>query len=111
MPLFYRPDEHSLTGSYGFSYQELRDDYRRFVMMSDAEFLTHLLDILHFAVFVSFVKELQIHHVCQDTGIIHELVHLLMEERNKELGIEDFEVTTTSLEKIRDLFNRDCCLA
>jgi hypothetical protein len=111
MPLFYSPEPAPLNGTYGFSYQDLRNDYLRYTMMSDDEFLTNLLDILHFTVFVSFVKELQVYNVCQDTGIIHELVHLLMEERNRARGVEHFEVTSTSLKSIRDLFNRDCCLA
>lgn len=114
MPLFYTPegDTHArLDGKYGFSYQELRDDYRRFTMMSDDEWLNNLLDILHFAVYVSYVKEAQTHYVLADNGIVHELVHLLLEERNRARKYDDPTVTDTSLEKIRDLFNRDCCLA
>lgn len=114
MPLFYSPEGNgniNVTGKYGFSYQELRDDYRRFALMGDDDFLANLLDILHFAVYVSYIKEVQTRWVLADNGIIHELVHLLMEQRNRALSYDDPRVTDTPLEKIRDLFNRDCCLA
>lgn len=101
----YLPDDPESSGRYGFSYQQLREDYRRFTLMSDEEFLKNLLDILHFTVFVAYVKELQTQWTCSDTGVIHELIHLLMEQKLGE------EVTTTPLNKIRDLFNRDCCFA
>lgn len=111
MSLFYFPDDENLHGKYGFSYQELRDDYRRYALMSDEEFLARIVDVLHFACYVAYVKELQTQWVLSDTGVIHELIHLLCEERNKGMGIADYQVTTTPLEKIRDIFNRDCCLA
>lgn len=115
MPMFYLPEGQdnlsNLSGLYSFSYQELRDDYRRFYLMSDDEFLGNLLDILHFTVYVSYIKEGQARWLLADNGIIHELVHLLMEERNRAHGYDKPRVTDTSLEKIRDLFNRDCCLA
>lgn len=80
-------------------------------MMSDDEFLNNLLDILHFACFVCYIKENRTQWVLADTGIIHERIHLLVEERNRAKGMEEPEVTDTPLDKIRDLFNRDCCLA
>ena len=103
--LTYLPDDPEPSGKYGFSYSQLREDYRRFSLMSDDEFLADLLNILHFACYVAYVKELRAQWICADTGILHELIHLLLEQK---LGTE---VTTTSLEKIRDLFNRVCCLA
>lgn len=103
--LTYLPDDPFPSRKFEFSYQQLRDDYMRFALMSDDDFLGSLLDILHFTVFVAYVKELQTQWTCSDTGIIHELVHLLMEQKLGE------EVTTTPLGKIRDSFNRECCLA
>lgn len=109
--LTHLPDDPEPSGKYVFSYQQLREDYRRFALMSDEEFLASIVDVLHFAVYVCYVKELQTQWVCSDTGVIHELVHLLCEERNKARGDQDFEVSTTPLNKIRDLFNEQCCLA
>lgn len=109
--IMYLPNDPLPGGKYGFSYQQLRDDYLRFVMMSDDEFLGNLLDILHFACFVCYIKENSTQSVLADTGVIHELIHLLMEERNHAAGKEHPEVTDTPLDRIRDLFNRDCCLA
>lgn len=107
----YLPDDPHPGGKYGFSYQAQRGDYLRYVMMSDEEFMANLLDILHFTIFVCYIKENQAQWILADTGIIHELVHLLMEQRNKREGRKEIEVTGTSLKTIRGLFNRDCCLA
>lgn len=107
----YLPNDPLPGGKYGFSYQQLRDDYLRYTMMTDEEFYEDLLNILHFACFVCYVKEKQTQWVLADTGIVHELVHLLMEKQNRKDKKPDPTVTDTSLEKIRDLFNYDCCLA
>jgi|ERR1051325_1108882 hypothetical protein len=109
--LTYLPDDPRPGGKYGFSYQQLREDYLRFVMMNDDDFLGNIVDILHFAAYTCYIKELNTQWVLSDTGIVHELIHLLCEERNRARGDEQPEVSTTSLEKIRDLFNHQCCLA
>ena|ERR1043165_289384 len=109
--LTYSPNDPLLGGKYGFSYQWLKEDYRRFALMSDEDFLANIVDIVHFAVYVCYVKELQTQWVLSDTGVVHELVHLLVEERNRARGDREPEVSTTSLSKIRDVFNEQCCLA
>jgi len=62
---------------YDFSYRECRDLYLKYCRLSDSEFLDKLIEILHFACFVSFLKELSINQTLSDNGIIHQLVHLL----------------------------------
>ena len=64
---------------YGFSYQELREEYHRYKAMTDKEFFSkkNLPAALHFACFVAFVKELGINATVGDEGIIHQLVHHL----------------------------------
>jgi len=94
--LTYLPNDPHPGGKYSFSYQWLRDDYLRFTMMSDEEFLADLIHILHFTVFVCYIKEMQTQWVLADTGIVHELVHLLLEERNRALGKPDAEIEVTS---------------
>ena len=76
-----------------FSYQELKTKYNLFCEMTDSEFMTNLPDALHLACFVCFLKETPTYVCLTDTGIIHELVHLLKEDG-----------TTTSLKEIRGLF-------
>jgi hypothetical protein len=68
------------TGSdkkYSFSYKELKHLYERYIGLTDDEFIKELYDILHFACFVSYVKELNREQTTSDEGIIHQLVHLL----------------------------------
>lgn len=97
----YLPNDPLPSGKYSLSYQSLRDDYVRYSLMSDEEFLGNIVNVLHFACVTCWLKEMNSQHVLSDEGIIHELVHLL----------PDSTGTSTGLEKIRDLFNRDCCLA
>jgi hypothetical protein len=93
---------HDPAGSrYMLSYSSLREDFRRYTMMSNEEFMANITDILHFACIVCWMKELQTQWILSDVGIIHELVHLLPGSAE----------STVPLDKIRDIFNRDCCLA
>lgn len=85
---------------FSLSYQELKEHYNRFCEMSDVEFLENINDAIHLACIICFLKEVPTYVCLSDTGIVHELVHLL-----KENG------TTTSIEEIRDLFKTTLFLA
>lgn len=63
--------------TYSFDYQELKRDYIRFSNLTDEQFMAQLPAVLHYAVFVCWVKGLQARWVLADDGIIHQLVHLL----------------------------------
>lgn len=60
-----------------YSYQDLKSVYKQYCLLSDREFLKQLKDIIHFACFVSYIKELSSKESLSDTGIVHQLVHLL----------------------------------
>lgn len=62
--------------TYSFSYKEIQNDYNFFCALSDKEFIDNLKIILHFACFVSWLKELPINDTLSDEGIVHKLVHL-----------------------------------
>ena len=89
MPLEYLSDGRK----YLLSYQDLKEHYTIFCNLTDQEFVDNLPDIIHLACIICYVKEIPTYVCLSDTGIIHELVHLL-----KENG------TTTSLKEIRELF-------
>lgn len=95
MPIEYLSE----GGRFLLSYQELKEKYINFCNYSDSEFLDNLPDILHLACIVCFLKETPSYVCLSDTGIIHELVHLL-----KDNG------TTTSIQEIRELFKTTICL-
>lgn len=84
-------------GTYGFSYEGLKQDYYKYRSMCDDDFLANLVDVLHFTVFICFVKETG-NNALSDEGIVHELVHLL-DPKIKNLG---------DLPRIRELFNKVC---
>lgn len=112
--IYYTPDHRNHPEpTFLLSYDQLRDDYRRFVEMSDDEFLTNLLDALHFAAVVAYMKEIPTHYVLNDTGIVHELIHLLRSQQNarERKPKEELQVTTTSLEAIRTQFKEMLALA
>lgn len=110
----YLPNDPNPGGKYGLSYRELRDDYIRYRLLPDDEFIAQLPQILHFACFVCYVKEIGSDRALSDEGIVHELVHLMnfgVEGICPPLRKDVTPYTLRDLEKIRDLFNRDCCLA
>ena len=78
---------------FSFSYKELKERYLKYVDYTDEKFLANIKEILHFVVFVSYVKEIDSRALLSDDGLIHELVHLLN-------GVE----TVGNLEDIRDNF-------
>lgn len=99
--LTYLPDEPLTDRKFSLSYSSLREDYLRYTMMPDDEFLANVVDILHFACVVCFVKEVPTYRTLSDTGVIHELVHLLPTASG----------TTTPLGEIRQQFDLWFCLA
>lgn len=93
------------SGRYILSYSSLREDYLRYTMMSDDEFTENLLNVLHFVCVTCWLKEKSAQWLLSDTGLIHEIVHLMLAQDDPEF------TTNTKLSNVRDLFNRDCCLA
>lgn len=79
---------------YSFSYRELKNKYNEIVSMSDSDFIGNLPEVLHFACFVSYFKELPNIQTISDVGIIHELIHLLHIPEE------------TDVKKVRELFER-----
>jgi hypothetical protein len=100
----YDPDEHP-EGHYLLSYSSLREDYLRYTMMSDEDFTADLLNILHFTCITCWMKEKRAQYLLGDTGLIHELVHLLLARDSVEF------TTNTKLSTVREMFDRECCLA
>lgn len=76
---------------YHLSYQELKEDYARFLRMSDAEFLQNLLHAMHFACVVSYLKELPAEGLVSDQGLLHEMIHVLL------FGVDSPDVDLTAL--------------
>lgn len=62
---------------FHLSYQELRGHYYRFVSMKDEEFRRNLPDAAHFACVVCWLKEVGPDASIGDTGIVHQLIHLM----------------------------------
>lgn len=86
---------------YVMSYQELREEYRRFCKMGNKEFLENLPAAAHLACIICFLKQIPTSVCLADTGIVHELLHLMhIPEGN-----------TTSLKEVRKLFKKSLKLA
>lgn len=62
---------------YQYDPEHLKFLYNKFINCSDKEFVDSLPDVLHFACYVSWVKEVDVDLLLSDSGLIHELVHLL----------------------------------
>lgn len=71
----YTPRDGS--GAYSLSYSELKEKYDKFVGMSDVEFLGNLPAAAHTACIIGWLKELGADATIGDTGIVHQLIHLM----------------------------------
>lgn len=80
---------------FHFSYPYMEVLFNKYKSYSDEEFIKDIPNILHFACFVSYLKELGIEATVGDEGIIHQLVHLLTET----------EGPSVQLAEIREQFN------
>lgn len=88
--------KYLLTGkTYSINYRELKEQYIIHKEMSNEEFLANLPSALHTACIISWFKELPNDSTIGDTGIVHELVHLLHLGDKPEHRLKD----------IRELFN------
>jgi len=93
------PKDPGIKKKYALSYQELKEHYTLFCEMSDDEFNTKLPEIIHFACIVCFLKEVPSYICLSDTGIIHELAHLL--------HFKDHDEQPVKLAEIRKQFEID----
>ncbi len=84
---------------FELNYQKLKEQYSYFCGLSNSQFLMEIKEALHLSVIICFLKETPNGNCLSDTGIIHELVHLLTPD-----PIND-------LEEIRAKFKTDLKLA
>lgn len=73
---------------YSMNLAGLAEDYKRYVEMTDKEFEANLEAAAHFAVFVSFYKNLKPIDCISDIGIIHQLIHLIQFRSNSSFCME-----------------------
>ena len=85
-------------GNRKYIYNEdiLETSYLKYKNYSDEEFIKDIINILHYAVYVCWVKEISSDDCLSDDGIIHEIVHLAQENTRKYSNIK----------KIRRKFNK-----
>ncbi|UPW35900.1 hypothetical protein QE320_gp154 [Pseudomonas phage EM] len=77
--------------TYSFSYTQMRDTYNRLRDLNDEEFKAALPEVLHFACFACWVKEVPTSVVLGDWGLIHLIAHQLHGEPGEDDGPEGFE--------------------
>ena len=81
---------------YRLNYSELREEYVRHVKMSNKKFMKNLPSALHLTCVIHYLKETPSYLILKDTGLLHELIHLL----------HHGETEFTNLKKIRKLFKK-----
>jgi len=87
------------VGNKTFLYNKGRahESYLKYCEMSDEEFIKNILDILHFAVYICFIKDLKTKDILCDDGLIHQLVHLTKSNTREYVN----------LKKIRNNFKKN----
>ncbi len=92
---------------YLFSYSELKEDYVKYISMSDAKFFSDIPKVLHFVCIVAYIKETPTYILMSDEGLVHQLVHLMDEHTKDEPTVNNKEVKR----RIRKDFKLWCELA
>lgn len=85
---------------FSFSYNKIREEYLNIKNYSNEQFLTNLKEILHTTMLICYIKEIPTYICLSDTGILHELIHL----------INEVETCHRSLDLIRNMWNNTCRL-
>jgi hypothetical protein len=87
------------NSTFSVSYQELKAKYLSLKNLSDEEFFRDIPDVLHFVCIVCFLKETPSYLLLSDTGLIHQLTHLMC---------LDEPLVTGKKNQIRQDFNDIC---
>jgi hypothetical protein len=79
------------VGNKTFIYDicSLQMSYYKYLNMTDKEFLDEILNILHFAAYVCFIKNLETKDVLSDDGIVHQLIHLTQGNTRKYVNLQE----------------------
>ena len=73
--------EYLVEGNkFEISYSNLKNLYNYFCELSDEKFNEQLLEAAHFACVVSWFKELPNDTTIGDKGIVHELIHYILDK-------------------------------
>ena len=78
------------VGNRTFLYDQdlLKSSYVEYCEITDDEFIKNILDILHFAVYVCYIKDLKTRDILADDGLIHELIHLTKSSTRKHVDLK-----------------------
>lgn len=98
---YYLPKDKT---AYTFDLLGLRHDYKRFSIMGKKEFTENLLHIMHFCCIVGYYKDLKRIDLLSDSGIIHEIVHLLtINPKDNKISKKEWN---ESYNNVRDNFHK-----
>lgn len=86
--------------SFSISYKELKANQEELALTTDEDFAKRLTEVLHISCVIAWFKELPVDITLSDTGLIHELAHLL------HLGSDDLRVLASSetFRNVREMF-------
>lgn len=82
--------------TFVYDKKSLSQSFDLYSSYTDLEFLENIVDILHYAVYACWVKEISSDDCLADDGIVHELVHLLQKNT----------IDHSNLQEIRKKFNK-----
>ena len=92
LPEIYRVGDREFV----YDHRSLKYAFSTYQRYTNEDFLENIVDILHFAVYMCWLKEIPSDECLADDGIIHELVHLL----------QDNTIKHSDLKNIRKKFNK-----
>ena len=83
-----------------FDIKSLQYSFKQYKNYNDEEFLNDIENILHFAVYMCWLKEIPSDICLSDDGIVHQLVHLLKRSTKKHSDIKEIRKNFNKFLKI-----------
>ena len=73
---------------FALDFKSLEYSYQSFTIMSDEEFMENIIDVLHYACYVCWLKNIPTKECLSDDGIIHELIHLAKNTTKQHVDLQ-----------------------
>jgi hypothetical protein len=70
--------EYIIDGKrFKLSYSELKEEYYKYASMCNEDFIANASKVLHLVCIIAYLKEIPNYLLLADTGLIHELSHII----------------------------------
>jgi hypothetical protein len=92
--------EYIIDGKrFKLSYSELKEEYYKYASMCNEDFIANASKVLHLVCIIAYLKEIPNYLLLADTGLIHELSHII-DSTESVLSNEEIQTEFINLMKL-----------